>query len=133
MINLPRPNSFDIVKTTALTLPNVELSQKYDGSPVLKVHGIFLAGIAMHPSVEPETLVVRCGLEERTNLIADAPGTFYITDYYQRYPLVLVRLRHIEPDALHDLLSVSWKMTIAKVPKRAGQPMNRYRPNWRSV
>lgn len=75
MINRPWPNSFDIAKTAALALPNVALSTKYDGSPVLKVCGVFMAGIAMHPSAEPETLVVRCGLEERRSFIADVPHT----------------------------------------------------------
>ncbi len=126
-------NAFDIVKVVGLALPKVAFSTKYDGSPVLKVCGVFMAGIAMHPSAEPETLIVRCGFEERQNFIADAPETFYLTNYYQKYPLVLVRLSRVEPDALHDLLSVSWKMTIAKLPKRAGQPMDRYLPNWRSV
>src|SRR6266567_6299787 len=34
------------------------------------------------------------------------------------YPLVLVRLSRVEPEALHDLLSVSWRMTIAKARRR---------------
>ena len=126
-------HAFEIVKVVGLALPNVALSAKYDGSPVLNVYGVFMAGIAMHPSAELETLVIRYGLEERANLIADAPGTFYITSYYKRYPLVLVRLPRIEPDALHELLSVSWRMTMAKVPKRAGQSTNGYLPNRRSI
>ena len=42
--------TFDQVAACGLTLPNVELSTKYDGSPVLKVHGSFMAGLAMHAS-----------------------------------------------------------------------------------
>ena len=79
-----------------------------------------MAGLAMHPSAEPDTLVVRCGLEDRENFLDDAPATYYITEYYRRYPLVLVRLPHLEPDSLHDLLSISWSMTMAKASKRAG-------------
>ena len=109
--------AFDIVKTVGLALPDVEATTKYDGSPVLRVNGIFMAGIATHPSAEPETLVVRAGLEERERLVEDAPETYYLTDYYRSYPLVLVRLSRIEPEALHDLLSVSWRMTTAKSRK----------------
>jgi hypothetical protein len=81
-------------------LPNVEAATKYDGSPVLKVGGRFMAGLATHPSAEPDTLVVRHGLEEREWLLEEAPETYYLTDYYRRYPLVLVRLSRIEPEAL---------------------------------
>ena len=91
--------AFDIVRTVGLALPDVEATTKYDGSPVLRVDGIFMAGLAMHPSAEPETLVVRAGLEERERLVEDAPETYYLTDYYRSYPLVLVRLSRVEPDA----------------------------------
>ena len=110
--------AFEIVRTVGLALPDVEATRKYDGSPVLRVDGIFMAGLAMHPSAEPETLVVRAGLEERERLVEDAPETYYLTDYYRSYPLVLVRLSRVEPDALHDLLSVSWRMATAKARKR---------------
>jgi hypothetical protein len=109
---------FDIVRTTGLTFPDVEATTKYDGSPVLKVDGVFMAGLATHPSAEPDTLVVRSGLEDRDRLVEDAPETYYLTDYYRSYPLVLVRLSRVEPDALHDLLSVSWRMTSAKARRR---------------
>ena len=109
---------FDIVRNVGLALPDVEATTKYDGSPVLKVDGMFMAGLATHPSAEPDTLVVRAGLEERDRLVEDAPETYYLTDYYRSYPLVLVRLSCVEPDALHDLLSVSWRMTTAKARKR---------------
>ena len=112
-------DAFDIVRTVGLTLPDVEATTKYDGSPVLKVDGIFMAGLAMHPSAEPDTLVVRAGLEDRERLVEDAPETCYLTDYYRSYPIVLVRLSRVEPDALHDLLSVSWRMTTAKARRCA--------------
>ena len=110
--------AFDIVRSVGLSLPDVEATTKYDGSPVLKVDGIFMAGLAMHPSAEPDTLVVRAGLEDRERLVEDAPETYYLTDYYRSYPLVLVRLSHVDPNALRDLLSVSWRMTMAKARKR---------------
>ncbi len=50
------------------------------------MRGIFVAGLAMHPSAEPETLVVRADIEDREWLIADAPDTYYLTDYYRKYP-----------------------------------------------
>ena len=107
-----------MVRSVGLTLAGVEATTRYDGSPVLKVDGIFMAGLAAHESAEPGTLVVRSEPDARRMLLEDAPETYYVTDYYRRYPLVLVRLSRVRPDALHDLLSVSWRMTTAKSRKR---------------
>jgi hypothetical protein len=106
--------TFKIVRTVGLALPGVEVATKYDGSPVLNVNGCFMAGLAIHRSAEPETLVVRMGLDERALLLQDAPETYYVTDYYRPYPVVLVRLSHVDRAALRDLLSVSWRLTVAK-------------------
>lgn len=114
-----KQDAFDVVRTVGLTLPDVEAVTKYDGSPVLKRGGAFMAGMASHPSAEPGTLVVRADLEERELLLEDAPETYYLTDYYRRYPLVLVRLARIDRNALRDLLSVSWRLTAEKVRKPA--------------
>ena len=116
-----RADAFEVVKTVGLTLPDVEAATKYDGSPVLKRGGAFMAGIATHRSAEPLTLVVRADMEERELLLEDAPETYYLTDYYRRYPLVLVRLSRIDRDALRDLLSVSWRLTAEKAQKRAAR------------
>ena len=115
--NHPPADVFEVVRTAGLALPDVEAATKYDGSPMLKRGGSFMAGIATHPSAEPGTLVVRADLEERELLLEDAPETYYLTGYYRRYPLVLVRLSRIDPDALQDLLSVSWRLTAEKVRK----------------
>jgi hypothetical protein len=113
-----RAAAFEAVKKVGLTLPDVEATTKYDGSRVLKMRGCFMAGVATHRSAEPETLVVRAGADERHWLIEDAPDTYYLTDYYRRYPVVLVRLSRLGRDALHDLLSVSWRLTAAKTGRR---------------
>jgi hypothetical protein len=112
-------DAFEIVRTVGLGLPNVEADTKYDGSPVLKLGGCFLAVLATHPSAEPDSLVVRVGPEERAWLLEDAPKTYYLTDYYRSYPVVLVRLSRIDQEALRDLLSVSWHLTVAKTRKRS--------------
>ena len=98
-------------------MPNVEATTRYDGSPVLKVQGVFMAGLAMHSSAEPNTLVVRAEFEERERLLEDAPETYYVTDFYRRYPLVLVRLPLLKREILRELLAGSWRMTAVK-PKR---------------
>jgi hypothetical protein len=115
---MQRPvDAFEAVRTVGLSLPDVEATTKYDGSPVLKVHGSFMAGLATHRSAEPETLVVRVGFEEREWMMEDAPETYYLTDYYRSYPLVLVRLSRIDRAGLRDLVSMSWRLTVAKARK----------------
>ena len=105
---------FDTVRDAGLTWPDLDAATKYDGSPVLKVNGIFVAGLATHRSAEPGTLVVRIGIEERQWLLEDAPETYYVTDYYLPYPVVLVRLSRVDRDALRDLLATSRRLALAK-------------------
>ena len=104
--------AFDIVRTVGLALPDVEATTKYDGSPVLKVDGMFMAGLATHPSAEPDTLKGSWRMRPRFTT-------------YRSYPLVLVRLLRVEPDALHDLMSVSWRMTTAKARRRRSDESNK--------
>lgn len=107
-------DAFEVVRSVGLALPGVEAAIKYDGSPVLKLRGVFLAGLAMHRSAEPDTLVVRSDFEQRAWLLADAAATYYVTPYYRPYPVVLVRLSQVDREALHDVLSVSWRLAAAK-------------------
>ena len=115
---------FAAVKAVGLTFPDVEAVIRYDGSPGLKARGCFMASLATHESAEPGSLVVRVKIDERTYLLEDAPETYYVTDYYSRYPVVLVRLAHVGRDALRDLLAVSWRLTVAKArkPRRREPP-----------
>jgi hypothetical protein len=55
-----------------------------------------MAGLAGHASAEPGSLVVRSRVEDRAWLLEDAPDTYYVTDYYERHPVVLVRLDRID-------------------------------------
>src|SRR5688572_26876471 len=113
----PKPRAaepFHVVRTVGLRLAGVEAATKYDGSPVLKVGGCFMAGLATHSSAEPDTLVVRARFEDREHLIEDAPETYYVTDYYLKHPVVLARLSTLDPDALRDLLASSHRLTLAK-------------------
>jgi hypothetical protein len=107
-------NAFETVQAVGLALPDVEVAVRYDGSPVLKAAGCFMAGLASHPSAEPETLIVRFNIADREALLEDAPETYYLTDYYRPHPVVLARLSRLDRDALRDLLSVSRRLTLAK-------------------
>lgn len=113
-----RVDGFAAVRAVGLTFPEVEAAIRYDGSPVLKARGCFMAGLATHESAEPGSLVVRIDPGQRGYLLEDAPDTYYLTDDYVRYPVVLVRLHCVGRDALRDLLAMSWRLTMAKAGKR---------------
>jgi hypothetical protein len=115
---LRRADAFESVRIVGLTFPEVESAIRYDGSPILKAAGCFMAGLASHPSAEPGTLVVRMDFNDRDGLLEDAPETYYVTDYYERHPVVLARLARLHEDALRDLLTMSWRLTVAKARPR---------------
>jgi hypothetical protein len=107
-------SAFRAVADASVGLAGVELGTRYDGSPVLRVDGRYLAGLAMHPSAEPNSLVVKTDPDERHWLLEDAPETYYVTDYYRPYPVVLVRLARVEQAALRDLLAASRRLLSKK-------------------
>ena len=107
-------DTFRRVARVGLELPGVETAVRYDGTPLLKVAGCFMASLATHPSAEPDTLVVRADADERRLLLDEAPETYYLTDYYRKYPLVLARLSGLDRAALRDLLAQSRRLTLAK-------------------
>jgi hypothetical protein len=106
---------FDTVREIALRLPGVEESTTY-GSRALKAGGKLLTCIPTNKSAEPDSLAVRIDFDSRADFLAVAPDTYYVTDHYLNYPMVLVRLSRIDPDALEDLLSLSWRFVTAKAP-----------------
>jgi hypothetical protein len=123
---IPAGCTFDVVERVGLTFPDVETATRYDGAKVLRVRGRFLAGVAMHPSAEPESLVVKVDPADRAGLLEDAPATYYLTDYYRPHPVVLVRLDRIGRDGLRDLLAMSLKYVSSK--GRVSSPDDDYSP-----
>jgi hypothetical protein len=112
--------TFETVRELGLALPGVEEGTAY-GSPALKVNGALLACLAVHKSAEPGSLVIRIDFEQRGGLLAEEPGTYYLTDHYVKYPAVLVRLSEIRIDQLRDLLRASWVFVKAQKSRAASR------------
>jgi hypothetical protein len=115
------PLTFKDVREIALSLENVEEGTSY-GTPAFKVDGKLLARLRE----DGESLVVGTTFEEREEMMAAEPETYYITDHYLKYPWVLVRLSRVHSDSLRDLLSralrlASGKPRSAPVRRRAGR------------
>jgi len=102
-----------VVRDLALRLPNVKETTLH-GAPCFKVAGRLLTCPALHKSAEPNSLVVRIGLEDRAQLITANPRAYYVTDHYGNYCSVLVRLGQTDRRALRDLLEMAWRFVSSK-------------------
>lgn len=110
--------NFDQVRKIGRDLPDVEDGTAY-GSPALKLRGKLLACIPTYKSAEANSLVVRVAFEDRAALIASEPDVYYLKDHYLDYPAVLVRLSRIRPNALKELLRMSWHfLNAGRIPAR---------------
>jgi hypothetical protein len=97
----------------ALSLEAVEEGTSY-GTPAFRARGTLFARLRE----DPDSLVVRMEADQREELIAADPDTYYITDHYRNYPWVLVRLSRVHSDALRDLLRMAWRLAASN-PQRA--------------
>src|ERR1700683_4787590 len=108
--------AFADVRKIALALEKVEESTSY-GTPAFKIGGKLMASVRE----DGESLVVGTTFEEREEMMAADPETYYITDHYLKYPWVLVRLSRVAPDAMRDLLGRAWRLAAASKPRAPGR------------
>jgi hypothetical protein len=98
------------VRRLALAFPHVEEGISY-GTPGFRVGKKFLARLWE----DGETLVIKCGDDERDLRMKADPDTFFITDHYRGYPTVLVRLSRVTEEDLKAVLEEAWRR---QAPKR---------------
>lgn len=98
------------VRRLALAFPGVEEGLSY-GTPGFRVRGKFLARLWE----DGETLVVRCGDDERDFRMKADPETFFVTEHYRGYPTVLVRLGRVRRDDLQAVLEEAWRRQAPKL------------------
>jgi hypothetical protein len=115
------PVTFAAVRKIALSLDNVEEGMSY-GTPGFRVGGVLF--LRFHQ--DGESLVVRTDFEQRTELLATDPASYYITDHYLNHEWILVRVARVHADALRDLIHWAHKSAAAqkrRAPrrKRAGR------------
>ena len=115
---MPKPAvTLDSVWQTGLTFPNVEKTTTF-GAPALKVRGQLMACVPTNKSAEPGSVLIRIDRRDRPALLAESPSLYYAPDHYLGYDGVLVRLAHLTPDLLHDLLAMAHKFVTRQRPKR---------------
>jgi len=119
--------TFKDVSRIALSLENVEEGTSY-GTPAFKADGKLIARLRE----DGESLVVGTTFEEREEMMAAEPETYYITDHYLKYPWVLVRLSRVHSDSLRDLLSRALRLATIKtrsasMRRRAGSSRREFK------
>lgn len=87
-----------------LALPRVEEGTSY-GTPALKVKGKLFVRL----KEDGDSIVIKMPFDQREELMASDPETYYITEHYRNYEWMLVRLSKVHPDALHELLRTAHK------------------------
>jgi hypothetical protein len=118
-----RTIDFETVQEIGLQLPGVVTGTAW-GQRALKVGTRFLTCRAVHKSAAPGSIIVVVGFEERAQLIAAHPETFYVTDHYLNYPVVLVRLSRISRTRLRDVLALGTRFVTRASRKRTKTTRN---------
>ena len=108
------PATLATVRKLLLALPGVEEGPCY-GTAGWRVKGKFLARI----KEDGETLVVKCGDDERDFRMQANPDVFFITDHYRGWPTVLVRLKKVKLSDLRDILEQTWLLNAPKQLSKA--------------
>jgi hypothetical protein len=93
----------------ATTLPGVEEGTSY-GTPALRVKRVFLARLRD----DRETLVLHVDPEERPFLLDAHPDALFVTEHYERWPLVLVTLPKADPALVRELVEDAWSERASK-------------------
>jgi len=109
--------TFDAVREIGLTLPDTEETTAWS-TPVLKANGRIFAGIPIHKSAEPGSVMFSVDVAARDEMIAEQPDIYYTAAHYENYPCVLVRLSRVNRDAIEDLLRMSHRYVSSKSPAR---------------
>jgi hypothetical protein len=97
--------TWDTIRQLARDFPGVEEGTSY-GTPALKVRGKLF--VRLHQ--DGDALVVRIEKDERAMRMRADPDAFFITDHYEPYPWMLVRLSAVRRDDLADILLESWRL-----------------------
>lgn len=106
--------TWETVRKIALELDKVEETTSY-GTPAFKTSGKLFA----RQHQDGKSLVIAANFEQRDELMAADPDTYYFTDHYANYPWVLVSMARVHPDALRDLLRGAHRFALAqKAPRK---------------
>ena len=111
---------FNTVLEVGASLPGVKASTSARGV-ALKLKRHLVACTAIHPSAEPNSLMVCIDFPARDALLVKQPDTYYMTHHYRGYAAVLVRLAQIGPRELRKLLEEAAQFMGAQKAKKTSR------------
>lgn len=117
-----RGMSWEQVSKLGVSLPEVRESLSY-GTPALRTRTRLIA----RALPDGETIVVRVELEQRQGLLATQSTVFFLTDHYRVHPMVLVRLKEVDPTTMKGLLRDAWAQ-VAGPRRRPSSARRRPKP-----
>ena len=94
----------ETLRRIALSFPGVEEGTSY-GTLAYRVSKKFLCRM----KEDGESLAIRMDFAEREMLIEGEPATFYITDHYRNYEMVLIHLSKVHPEELKRIFANAWR------------------------
>jgi hypothetical protein len=103
------PITIDTVRQLALALPEVTEGICF-GTPAFYVRKKLLARLRE----DGDTLAIKAEYAEREFWMLAQPETFFLTDHYVGYPMLLIRLATVQQADLQTLLSQAWRMIAPK-------------------
>jgi hypothetical protein len=95
-----RKLSLSAIRRVALSLPGVEEGTSY-GTPAWRAGKRMLARLHQ----DGQSIVLKIGNETRDHLLQADPETFFVTDHYRGYPMVLARRDRLSAADLRKLLA----------------------------
>jgi hypothetical protein len=104
-----RKLSLAIIRRTVSALPGVEEGTSY-GTPAWRHKGKMLARLHQ----DGESIVLKVGNATRDHLLQADPKTFFVTDHYIGYPMVLARLDRLGAADLKKLLLRAIETSVVK-------------------
>ncbi len=94
-----RKLSLAAIRRTVSAIPGIEEGTSY-GTPAWRHKGRMLARLHQ----DGRSIVLKVGNETRDHLLQADPETFFITDHYVGYPMVLARLDRLSAMDVKKLL-----------------------------
>lgn len=91
------------VRQLALAMPNTVERLSY-GTPGFFVKKKLFARLLKGG----DTVVIKIDMDQRTVLMQANPKSFFITDHYLNYPMMIVRISAVTADELRELLQDAW-------------------------
>jgi hypothetical protein len=99
----------ETLRRIAFSFPGVEEGTSY-GTLAYRVSKKFICRM----KEDGESLAIRMEFGEREILVEGEPETFYFTEHYRNYPMVLIRLPKVHPDELKRIFGNAWRRFASK-------------------